>query len=327
MLHMSDTSNDPWWSTETGVKRTYLHPLGPAGPDDRQLPVMVVRGRRDGPTLLTLAGVHGDEYEPMAAVQQVYADLMPEALSGTWVAVGCCNVDAYLAANREARVDGKNLARVFPGQPGGTLTEQVAHCVTEDFIRRASFMCDLHSGGRAYRMVPLAGYALVDESQTVVKREAARAFGLPLVWGTAPNEGRSLSAAHECGVPAIYCETTGMGGCRDQDVAAYVQGVNRLMIHLGMLAGEVQPPPGQRLVEDPTPESGHLQLQNVTPVAGLFRAAVDLNDRVNAGDLLGQVTDWYGQVQFECRTDKSGMVILVRHLTRVEAGDALAVVI
>lgn len=288
---------------------------------------MAVRGTRDGPAFLTLAGVHGDEYEPMAAVQRVFAELQADVLAGTWVAVGCCNVDACLHAAREGPADGKNLARVFPGRSDGTLTERVAHCLTQDFIRRASFMCDLHSAGRAYRMVPLAGYVLVEESLTAIQREAARAFGLPWVWGTAPNKGRLLSAAYEHKVPAIYCETTGTGGCRDDDVGAYVDGLNRLMIHLGMLDGAVEPRPDQRLVEDPAPDSGHLQVQNVTPVDGFFRAAVNLNDNVAEGDVLGQVANLFGQVLFECRTGRSGTVILIRHLTRVEAGDALAVVI
>lgn len=324
---MDSTSDNPWWSTPSGVKRTYAHAPGQGVPADRAMPVMVVRGRHDGATLITLAGVHGDEYEPMAAVQQVFAGLVPEALTGTWVAVACCNVDAYLTADRESSTDGKNLARAFPGRLDGTLTERVAHCLTHDFIRRGSFVCDLHAAGRAYRMVPLAGYTLGSEPLTGTQREAARVFGLPLVWGTAPNEGRSLSAAYEHGVPGIYCETTGTGGCRDEDVAAYVQGVKNLMTHLGMLDGDVQPPRGQRVVEDPTPESGHLQVKNVTPVGGLFRPAVDLNDRVSEGDLLGQVVDLFGRVQFECRTDTSGAVILVRHLARVEPGDSLVVVI
>jgi predicted deacylase len=288
---------------------------------------MAVRGRNEGATLLTLAGVHGDEYEPMAAVQRVFSELDPDKLAGTWVGVGCCNVDAYLAGGREGPADGKNLARVFPGRADGSLTERVAWCLTNDFIRRASFLCDLHSGGRIYRMVPLSGYMLTDSATTAVQREAAKAFGLSLVWGTAPEAGRSLSAAAEYHVPAIYCETTGTGGCRPGDVEAYVRGTTRLMTHLGMLAGRLEPTPGQRVVEDPTPSSGHLQVKNVSPVDGLFIAHVGLRNRVRPGDVLGRVVDLLGTPLFECRTDMDGEVILVRHLARVKAGDALAVVI
>ncbi len=324
---MTAQSDRPWWVTPAGEQRTYLHPLGTDGPADRGMPTLVVRGRSAGPMFLTLAGVHGDEYEGMAAVQQLFDELDPESLTGTWVAVGCCNVDAYLAARREGPADEQDLARVFPGRSDGTLTERVAYCLTQDFIQRASFLCDLHSAGRTSRMASLAGYALAGEDLTIAQREAAQVFGLPLVWGTAPNDGRSLSAALELGVPAIYCETTGAGGCRQEDVAAYVQGVRRVMIHRGMLEGRNQPPSEQRLIEDPTPASGDLQVKNVTPVAGRFRAAVDLGDRVEVGELLGDVVDLFGRVQFECRTEKSGEVILIRHVPRVKVGDSLVVVI
>ncbi len=324
---MSESPSGPWWDTPDAAKRTYRHPVGPDGPDDRAMPVVVVRGAKEGPTLVTFAGVHGDEYEPMAAVQQTYADLAPDLLTGTWVGVVCCNVDAWLAADREGPDDGKNLARVFPGRPDGSLTERIAHCLTEDFIAKASFLCDLHAAGSAYRMVPLAGFSLLDEALTQRQREAAKAFGLPWVWGTSPNEGRSLSAAAERGVPAIYCETSGMGSCRRQDIDAYAAGLANLMCQLGMRSGRVEPPPNQRIIEDPTPDSGHLQTKNVTPVEGLFLSAVDLNDDVSEGDLLGTVVDLFGQVRFECRSDRVGTVIMLRHLARVEAGDSLAVVV
>ena len=291
------------------------------------MPVMVVRGLREGPTFLTLAGVHGDEYESMAAVRQIFTELDPESLSGTWVAVGCCNIDAYLAGNRVGSADGQDLARVFPGRPDGTLTEQIAHGLTHDFIRHASFLCDLHSAGRSSRMALLAGYSLGKEELTEVQREAARAFGLPLVWGTPPNEGRTLSAAYDLGVPSIYCEATGAGGCRREDVEACVGGIRNVMVHLSMLDGQIHPPAGQRVVEDLTPNAGNLQVQNATPVDGLFRPAVDIHDQVSTGDLLGDVVDLSGRICFECRAQKSGMVVLIRHLPRVEAGTALAVVI
>lgn len=318
---------DTWRTTPRRTKCTYHHALGVDGPAGRALPVLVVRGCEDGPTLVTFAGVHGDEYEPMAAVQRVFAQAEPESLTGTWVAVACCNVDAFLAGGREGPEDGKNLARVFPGRADGTLTERVAYCLTHDFISKASFVCDLHSGGRVYRMLPMAGYMLSSPSMTAVQRRAAQAFGLPFVWGTAPEPGRSLSAAADWGVPAIYCETTGTGGCREQDVEAYARGTFRLMTHLGMLPGEAKPPPGQRVLEDPTPSSGHLQVKNTTPVDGLFLTSLELGSRVERGDVLGRVVDSFGRVRFECRTDTAGEIILLRHLSRVVAGDALAVVV
>lgn len=117
----------PWWDGPVGTKRTYFHPVpgADAWAPGRGLPTLVVRGDRPGPTLLVTAGVHGDEYEPMAAIQRVFGELQPAELAGTVVMVSCCNVDAYLSQSREAQVDGANLARVFPGSADGTLTERV----------------------------------------------------------------------------------------------------------------------------------------------------------------------------------------------------------
>ena len=88
-------------------------------------PKTVIESGEAGPHLVITAGVHGDEYEPMAAIQRVFGELQPAELAGTVVMVSCCNVDAYLSQSREAQVDGANLARVFPGSAEGTLTERV----------------------------------------------------------------------------------------------------------------------------------------------------------------------------------------------------------
>ena len=45
--------------------------------------------------------------------------------------------------------------------PDGTLTERVAHCIFEDFIKRdVTLYCDLHTAGQDMRMIPTIGYVL-----------------------------------------------------------------------------------------------------------------------------------------------------------------------
>ena len=74
----------PWWELPPGTKTSYTHSLG-ADVDQwapgRGLPTVVVRGEQPGPTLLVTAGVHGNEYDGMAAIQEVFAELEPEGLS------------------------------------------------------------------------------------------------------------------------------------------------------------------------------------------------------------------------------------------------------
>jgi hypothetical protein len=78
------------------------------------------------------------------------------------------------------------------------------------------------------------------------------------------------------------------------------------------------------VVEDFDPGSGNLQHQHVTPVGGLFHAEVDLYGRVEQGQRLGTVRDLFGEVIYEVKASRAGVLITIRHVARVSAGDALA---
>src|SRR5262245_27749415 len=87
------------------------------------LPLLVARGAAPGKTIVVLGGVHGDEYEGMAAVRAVFRSLDPAEMRGTFLGVPVCNPPAFAAAARASPLDGQNLARVFPGSPAGTISE------------------------------------------------------------------------------------------------------------------------------------------------------------------------------------------------------------
>ena len=73
-------------------------------------------------TIDAFGGVHGDEYEGVLAIPEVMRRLDPAAMRGAVIAVPVCNVPAFATATRSSPIDGLNMARVFPGDPGGALT-------------------------------------------------------------------------------------------------------------------------------------------------------------------------------------------------------------
>jgi predicted deacylase len=287
----------------------------------------VVRGTVAGKTLVVVAGVHGDEFEGMAALRQVFAALTPDQLRGTFVAVPVANPSAYEAGLRVNPDDRQDLARVFPGNPAGTVTEQLAHALTQRFIRHADLFCDLHSAGQYYAMPPLSGYQLRPEPLATVQRAAARAFGLPLVWGTPVLPGRSLSAAGDLGVPAIYAEITGEGRCRPADVERYVHGIRQLLAYLGLTEGPPVPHTPDWVVEDDRPAAGFLQVQNQAPVGGFFEPEVSVWQRVERGQRLGTIRDPLGTVRYTLLAEHAGRVVFLRTFPRVLAGDPLCTVL
>jgi predicted deacylase len=285
-------------------------------------------GVQDGPHVLISGGVHGDEFEPMAALRLLAGELRRRVLRGRVTLIPVVNEPAFLLGERTGP-DGLDLARACPGRPDGSVTERVAHALS-GLIRTADVYLDLHTGGRRLRVSPLTGYMLHTVPHVVERqRRLACVFGLPIVWGTDPGlEGRSLSVARDANVPAIYAEFLGGGGFDRRVVTAYLRGCLNVLAELGIIGDEVVPPPGAPLVvEDARPGSGHMQVQHPAPEDGFFEPAVTLGGRVRKGDILGTVSDALGHDVVPIAADRRGVVLVLRALPRVVAGEGVAVVL
>ena len=284
-------------------------------------------GTRSGPHLLVTGGVHGDEFEPMAAIRRLMREVDPASLRGRLTLVPVANEAAFLRGTRTAD-DELDLARTCPGKSDGSVTEQTAHALSQ-IIRTADHYIDLHTGGTIMSVLPLTGYKLVpDEAIRETQRRMAHAFNLPLVWGTDYRlEGRTLSVARDAGVPAIYAEYLGRGLCDPAGVDAYVEGCLNVMAELDMLDRERPASRVEHTVDDFRESAGHMQIRNPAPITGFFEPSVQLGGTVIAGEPIGTVTDILGENVISAPSQESGTVIVLRTFSRVYAGDTLAVIL
>ncbi len=281
-----------------------------------------------GPHVLITGGVHGDEFEPMAAIRRLIARLRTALpLRGTITLIPVVNEPAFRLGARTGE-DGLDLARTCPGRRDGSTTEQIAYALSE-LIRTSDYYIDLHTGGTRLRVLPLAGYTL-HPNPTVLEaqRRMATVFGLPVVWGTDPNlEGRSLSVARDANVPAIYAEYQGGGGCDPAGIEAYFTGCLRVLSHLEMVPAVPLPDIAPLVVEDNRPGSGHMQMNHPSPCEGFFEASVSLGQHVTASEQLGTVTDVLGHSIHLIRAAYSGVVIVLHTFARVDAATSVAVIL
>lgn len=298
-------------------------------PDGQRLsfPTLIARGMQPGKTLLALGAVHGDEYEGTIAIQNMFDDLDPAGMRGTFVGIPVMNGPAFAAAQREGHWDHLNLARIFPGSASGSPTMRIAHAFREHLLPQADLLLDLHSGGNAYAIKHLAGYQLRDGEVGRIQREAAIAFGAGLVWGTSGLPGRTLSAAGELGIPAIYVEMRGEGRCLPDDLSRASEGLHNVLAYLGIVEGSYPTHPPRHVVEMPAPGSGHLQVDHPSPTSGIFVSRIGLWDHVKAGQVLGQVRHPNGTVLAEVASARDGRVLFHRTLPRVFTGDTLAFIL
>jgi uncharacterized protein len=205
------------------------------------VPVVEITGSADGPLLTVIAGVHGCEYAPMAAVRRWTRSLEARDLRGRVRAVPVLNLPAFRARSPFVIPDdGKNLNRCFPGDPAGTLAERLAHATFTQLITGSDALIDAHAGDMVEALQP---FALYDAGPTEARaREMAAAYGLGYVIRQEPGPGRAVggttsASAAEIGIPAIIAESGECGLVQQDAVDRHVRGLDRVLALLGIADG------------------------------------------------------------------------------------------
>jgi len=255
------------------------------------IPVVELTGG-DGPRLTVVAGVHGCEYAPMAAVRRWTKALAGRELRGSVRAVPVLNLPAFRARTPFlVPDDGKNLNRCFPGNPEGTLADRLAHAAFTQLIQGSDALVDVHAGDMVEALEP---FALYDAGPAEARaRELATAYGLGYVIRQEPGPGRAVggttsTAAAEIGIPAIIAEAGGCGLVEAAAVDAHVRGLDQVLAVLGMTDGPVAAPP----TAPPVRLGRFLWLRSTSE--GWWEPAVRPGEQVAEGQMLGTVSSLDG---------------------------------
>jgi predicted deacylase len=296
------------------------------GPDaDAGFTIVEVAGRRGGPTVSVVGGVHGDEFEGVMACLRLADELADDDVRGRIRLVPVAHESAHVASTRASPIDGLNLARTFPGDPNGRPTERLADALRRHVIEGSDAFVDLHSAGTAYAMPLLVGWTDDGCATCAASGDIAGAFGAPVLWrhpGAVP-PGRTLSVAHAAGIPSVYAEAAGGGTLTAAHVDAYVAGVRRILASFDMLTNADDPP-----TEAPIRLAGEGDLDvpaMIAPFDGVCETYVVPLDAVEPGQVVAAVTDPSSGIREEVRSPTGGVVVLARRGARVARADNLVV--
>jgi uncharacterized protein len=277
-----------------------------------KLDVTVIRGANPGKTLFTLGGVHGDEYEGPSALWQLIDRLKPEEISGTVTVLPVANWKAFEAEQRCTPDDGGNLNRCFPGNPKGTYTEVLASDIFEHLVRPSDMVVDLHSGGSAHCFYPVVCYVR-DSPAAALSLDACQRFGMNVIWSLPDRKGVMTNEAARAGLIAIGGEYGGEARLDPTGAEAYARGVIHSLQFLGILPGSAP-----RNVDIPVVEGDFL---TAGTSFGRFQSLVSRGDPVTAGQRLGVVTDFQGNVCEEFVAPHDGVIVALRSRPVVHRGD------
>ncbi len=279
-----------------------------------EVPLVVVRGAQEGPTLWIDGATHGDEPEGTVACWTLAKEVDAERLSGSLVLAPLLNVAAAEHAARGNPLDRVNydLNRIYPGKPNGRGTERLAWAYHEQLSENADIIVSLHSGGTV-------GYMsrVIYHNDIPASLELAKAFGpgWDLIVEPAyspdrrPATGTIEAVAGARGKPALVVE---LGGLSDsapprlrENARHLADGCLNLMRHLKMLGGAAERHGRWKLGRE-------WLVQNDAGGFWLPDPGFGFRKAVAAGTVLARIHDVYGDVVDEIKAPRDGETIGMR---------------
>jgi predicted deacylase len=257
------------------------------------IPINIVRGVGDGPTLAVVAMIHGTEANGGMGVAKVLREIDPQKLRGTLLAVPVANTSAYEFGQRVTEWDRKDMNRVGKGKVNGSVSERLAYTLYTDIIRKADTFIDIHSGRpTSYVWYTIYDSDVADADAEVVQqsRQMALAFGLEQVFAKTPWHGTLSQETVRDGIPTIIPE---VGGGPDwfngdeRQITACARGITNVMKRLGMLQGSIKTESPRCTVWD-----AHTEIE-AGNLSGLFLLEAERGQRLQRGDTYGVMYDPY----------------------------------
>lgn len=261
------------------------------------LPVLVARGRRPGPVFGMTAAVHGNELNGIPVIHDIFRRLDLDALRGTVVAIVVVNVPSFRLAQRDLD-EGTDLNTIMPGRAKGSTPQVYAHRVVQRLVRRFDRFLDLHTAsfGRINSL-----YVRADMDHPVA-RHMAYLLRPQIILHNQPSDKTLRGAAMAFGIPAVTIEIGDPQRFQPEFVKTASRGVRRLLADMDMI-------PRRKVVITDPPVVCDKSKWLYADRGGLLEVFPELCQNVRRGDLLGRLTDVFGEVIREYRATEDGVII------------------
>jgi predicted deacylase len=292
------------------------------GTTTADVPLILVNGSRPGPRVVITGGVHGGEFIGIDAAAQLAGLLEPKDICGQLVICPVANPPAgYGGRLNVSPLDGVNINRVFPGDKDGGPTERMAAWLFDYVINGADAYVDLHSGGIDQHLIDFVGYRVTSDAELTTKNKAmAHAVGYERVMPRAlPDGGNSHAAANRQGIPAILIETGQLGDRDPATVRRLLDGLDRLLHHLGVIEALQH-----RAPVTVQPREWVWTGEIVSPATGLWYPDAIAGDEVTEGQTVGHVIDPADGAEHKVAAPAAGTVIYGMNGLSVRLGTLLA---
>ncbi|MCE2711493.1 MAG: succinylglutamate desuccinylase/aspartoacylase family protein [Cryomorphaceae bacterium] len=277
-----------------------------------QVPVIVRRAKLEGPTVLLMAGLHGDEINGVEIVRKLIQDKMHIPDTGTIICLPVFNIFGFLNMKRELP-DGRDLNRSFPGTKTGSLASQFAYHFMKEIAPHVDYIIDFHTGAAQRSNYPQIRCVLSDEESFTL----AKIFNPPFILNSSYISKTVREAVRARGKRMLLFEGGKANSMDKLVIEEGISGVKRILNHLGV----------KKIKLDHTNERSPIVLSESkwmrSPNSGMFQVERKNGTYVKRGEQIAMITDPFGKYERKIRASMSGYIICVNESPVVYKGDAI----
>jgi uncharacterized protein len=278
---------------------------------DVKMPVEVIRGKKDGPTLFVSSTIHGDEINGIEIVRRLLARKELKKICGMLIAIPIVNIFGFNDRSRYLP-DRRDLNRCFPGLKNGSLASQLAHKFIREIVAKSDFGIDLHTGAFHRCNHPQIRCDITDE----VTLDLAKSFGAPVIINSNLRDGSLRSSVSQANIPMILFEAGEALRFDETNIKIGVEGILNVMSSIGMIKARKQTRSKKIFIAR---SSSWLR----APHSGIHIAKQGLGKVVKKGDVVGEISSPFGDHKTAVKAHEDGVIIGLSKLPLANNGDAL----
>lgn len=289
------------------------------------IPLVIIKGKNTDPVFTIVAGVHGYEYPPIIAVQELMKEIKTDRLQGTLIILPVANTASFYRRSPFVNpIDGKNLNTVFPGSAGGSITDKIAYWIAREIIPLSDVFLDIHGGDANEDLLPfICYYNNQDEPwQTEQARLLSDASGMeyivsyPYTISKTEPAKYAFKQAVQSGIVALSIEAGKLGTVQTENVALIKNALYNILNYSGMYtSGKTSAEPNKKRL--------HNQSYIRVPGKGMFYSSIKSGDSIAKGQNMGYITDDFGNILHHISAPVSGIVLYKVGTPPVNAGETL----
>lgn len=275
------------------------------------MPVEVIRGKKDGPTLFVSSTIHGDEINGIEIVKRLLRHSSLKKIRGTLIAIPVVNIFGFNDRTRYLP-DRRDLNRCFPGLKNGSLASQVAYKFMQEIVLQSDFGIDLHTG--AFNRCNLAQIRCDISNQKSF--ELAKIFDAPVIVNSNSRDGSLRESAVAANIPVILFEAGEALRFDEAYIKIGLEGILNVLTQVEILPERKKTRHKKSFV---ALSSSWLR----APQSGVHIPFAKLGKIVKKGDILGEISNPFGDHKTLLKAHESGIIIGMSKLPLVNKGDAV----